>query len=72
MITVPMFKQGEHVYMELEIEKVILVGAEHKYRLKVPGVEDYLKEEYVFDQLIPIDVPAETEKGAAANNEGLA
>lgn len=52
MKTVTMFEKGERILMEMEIDKVTLEGGIHKYSLKVPNVEDYLDQEYTFEQLI--------------------
>lgn len=52
---VEMFDKGEHVMVEMEITKVELKGATHKYSLKVCGTEDYLKDKYIADQLIPME-----------------
>lgn len=58
---VEMFDKGEHVLVEMEITKVELEGATHKYSLKVCGTEDYLKDKYIAEQLIPIEKPKEQE-----------
>ena len=52
---VEMFDKGEHVMVEMEITKVELEGATHKYSLKVCGTEDYLKDKYITDQLISME-----------------
>ena len=52
---VKMFDKGEHVMVEMEITKVELEGATHKYSLKVCGTEDYLKDKYTADQLISME-----------------
>ena len=52
---VKMFDKGEHVMVEMEITKVELEGATHKYSLKVCNTEDYLGKKCTADQLIPME-----------------
>ncbi|MBR1909887.1 MAG: hypothetical protein IJ821_04805 [Lachnospiraceae bacterium] len=55
MREVKVFDKGEHVMMELEVIKAEYKSGEFKFKLKVPGKEDYLDSEYTADQLVPID-----------------
>lgn len=52
---VKMFDKGEHVMVEMEIVKVELEGATHKYGLKIYNTEDYLEKKYTAEQLIPME-----------------
>lgn len=61
MKTVQMYKQGEHVYLEMIVHKVKLVGDDLVYTLKAASQEDYLNKEYTFDKLIPIEEKEEEE-----------
>lgn len=55
MKQVTIYEKGEHILMELEIWDRELKGNDIKYKLKVPGVEDFLEQQYSFDQLKPIE-----------------
>ena len=55
MRTINVFDKGEHVLVEMEITKVEFEGNIHKYSLKLANTEDYLKERYTADTLIPME-----------------
>lgn len=55
MRKVDIYDQGEHVLVEMEVFHRDLRGNDVKYKLKMPGKEDYLDQEYSFDKLIPIE-----------------
>lgn len=55
MKKIEMYKKGEHVYLEMVIHKVKLVGDDLVYTLKSATEEDYLDKEYTFKQLIPFE-----------------
>lgn len=63
MRQVDIYDQGELVLVEMEVFHRELKGNDIKYKLKMPGKEDYLEQEYSFDKLIPVK-----DKGSEADD----